>query len=800
MGDEVTGAGLSARWLFASTPDAEAVKDTVPLPLTSYRQVKLAELPPPSTVPAAEAGAPARVAPALPAAAMAGAGRASRRTSAPPVLRTISVSDTGFWPAEALAGETDAETERAPGACTVTGWLAAVTPAIATPAFASVPEAEQENASVPLPEAFHTQVKILVAPPARRSPAGEGGEEESEAAADPPAVTIGVGSASSRTAAPPVFCSVRTSETCCSPADTCPGDAVAVAASAPGACASTAGADAAGGLTGVPLSASVPLAVAAKARVPLPETSYCQENVCDAPPASTVPPADGGETATAAAADPVARRVGAGSGSSRSEAPPVLVAVSATWTRCSPAETRRGDAASESASAAGASIASAAVLAAAGARVAPVLDSVALADDRQETVPLPEASNVQVKSRLPPECRTRPDAEAGCETIATAALPVVAATGGGRSESMTSAPPEFVAVSVSEGRCTPAEIRAGPATAEIASTPASCASTVALVIGPVEGVIEGSFPSVPCALTTNATWPVDLAEVVQMNETLWPPCNTAMVPAEAGVIASELAVVPAAVAGAAGETLVASAWPVFCTTNVSWSVCPTLTRARSVVNVPVNCAGACNIRFAVEGDTVAAPPPCTVPDPFAVSWAGPAEFAVTWKVNVAELPGASFCAVSAGPLMVRVPSPGLLRCETEAMAVSTAVCPLLVSWTRRLSTCPTETVAGTPTRLAIRPPGRSTARGPLVALPMRCAEVLVSVPVTPTWTVRVPAPGAGVTSNVNDSRAPPASGPAGTAAIAVGVTAAPEALVRSSAQRLRPAIAAPLVFRISSDR
>src|SRR5437870_5945641 len=372
MGDEVTGAGLRAPWIFGSTPDAEEVKDTVPLPLTSYRQVKLAELPPPSTVPAAEAGAAATVAPALPVAAMAGAGRASRRTSAPPVLRTISVRNTGFWPADALAGETDAETERAPGACTVTGWLAAVTRAIATPAFASAPEAEQENASVPLPDTFHTQVKVLVVPPARRSPAGEGGEEERAAAADPPAVTAGVGSASSRTAAPPAFCSVRTSETCCSPADTCPGDAVAVAASAPGACTSTAGADAAGGLTGVPLSASVPLAVAAKASVPLPETSYCQENVCDAPPASTVPPADGGETARAAAADPVARTVGAGSRSSRSEAPPVLIAVSATWTRCSPAETRRGDAASESASAAGASIAIAAVLAAAGARVAPV--------------------------------------------------------------------------------------------------------------------------------------------------------------------------------------------------------------------------------------------------------------------------------------------------------------------------------------------------------------------------------------------------------------------------------------------
>src|SRR5205085_12264347 len=155
------------------------------------------------------------------------------------------------------------------------------------------------------------------------------------------------------TAAPPLFCSVRTSETCCSPADTCPGDAVAVAASAPGACASTAGADAAGGLTAVPRSASVPLAVAAKASVPLPETSYCQENVCDAPPGSTVPPVDGAALASAAAADPLVRTVGAGSGSSCSEAPPVLVAVSASWTRCSPAETRAGEAASESASAAG---------------------------------------------------------------------------------------------------------------------------------------------------------------------------------------------------------------------------------------------------------------------------------------------------------------------------------------------------------------------------------------------------------------------------------------------------------------
>src|SRR5437867_11638198 len=148
MGDEVTGAGLRAPWVFASTPEAGEGKATVPLPLTSYRQVKLAELPPPSTVPAAEAGAAATVAPALPVAAMAGAGRASRRTSAPPIFRTISVRNTGFWPAAALAGETDAETERAPGACTVTGGLAADTPAIATPESASAPEAEQQSASV----------------------------------------------------------------------------------------------------------------------------------------------------------------------------------------------------------------------------------------------------------------------------------------------------------------------------------------------------------------------------------------------------------------------------------------------------------------------------------------------------------------------------------------------------------------------------------------------------------------------------------------------------------------------------
>src|SRR2546430_15363080 len=105
MGDEVTGAGLRAPWVFASTPDAEEVKDTVPLPLTSYRQVKLAELPPPSTVPAAEAGAAATGAPALPVAAMGGAGGAARGPSAPPGLRKISGRKTGVLAAGARAGE-----------------------------------------------------------------------------------------------------------------------------------------------------------------------------------------------------------------------------------------------------------------------------------------------------------------------------------------------------------------------------------------------------------------------------------------------------------------------------------------------------------------------------------------------------------------------------------------------------------------------------------------------------------------------------------------------------------------------
>src|SRR5713226_2379423 len=196
-GEEVTGAGLSAPSVLASTPEAEPVNETVPLPETLYCQVKLIELPPESTVPAADAGALVRAAPAVPVEATVGEGSASSVTSAPPVLRTSSVKETRFWPAEALAGEAEAETESTPGACTMTGWLEAATGPTTVPAFTSVPEAEREKTSAPLPETFHTQVKVVVAPPLRTFPAGEGGDDERTAAADPLGVTTGAGSASS---------------------------------------------------------------------------------------------------------------------------------------------------------------------------------------------------------------------------------------------------------------------------------------------------------------------------------------------------------------------------------------------------------------------------------------------------------------------------------------------------------------------------------------------------------------------------------------------------------------------------
>ena len=93
-----------------------------------------------------------------------------------------------------------------------------------------------------------------------------------------------------------------------------------------------------------------------------------------------MPAAGGGEFATAAVAVPLASAAGAGSASSRSDAPPGFAQVSATWTRCKPAETLSGDADSESASVAGASTATVPLVTGAGASVSPVFDSVAVAE------------------------------------------------------------------------------------------------------------------------------------------------------------------------------------------------------------------------------------------------------------------------------------------------------------------------------------------------------------------------------------------------------------------------------------
>src|ERR1700682_4870673 len=104
-------------------------------------------------------------------------------------------------------------------------------------------------------------------------------------------------------------------------------------------------ADAGAGASAVPLFASLPLAEPENESVPLPETSYCQVNVADAPPASSVPAGEAGAAAPAAGAPPArgarageaggvgraaapppgVERMGEGSASRRAAAPPVLL-------------------------------------------------------------------------------------------------------------------------------------------------------------------------------------------------------------------------------------------------------------------------------------------------------------------------------------------------------------------------------------------------------------------------------------------------------------------------------------------
>src|SRR6266478_3282418 len=68
---------------------------------------------------------------------------------------------------------------------------------------------------------------------------------------------------------------------------------------------------------------------------------------------------------------------------------------------------------------------------------------------------------------------------------------------------------------------------------------------------------------------------------------------------------------------------------------------------------------------------------------------------------------------------------------------------------------------------------------------------------TLTWTVSVPAPGGGTTSNANEARAPPASDPAGSVP-GPCETAAPAALVTSSAPSVSPETSAPPVLETST--
>src|SRR4030088_1332522 len=92
------------------------------------------------------------------------------------------------------------------------------------------------------------------------------------------------------------------------------------------------------GARAVPLFASLPLAEPENETVPLPATSYCQVNVADAPPASSVPAGEAGADATVAAALPVVETNGEGSAFRRTAAPPPLLSESANDNRCSPAE------------------------------------------------------------------------------------------------------------------------------------------------------------------------------------------------------------------------------------------------------------------------------------------------------------------------------------------------------------------------------------------------------------------------------------------------------------------------------
>src|SRR6267378_2331087 len=177
-----------------------------------------------------------------------------------------------------------------------------------------------------------------MAPPPSTLPAGEAGLEAIEALAVPVMVTAGVGSAASTSPASPPLVAFSVSCSCCRPAETVERFSEAESESVAACCTVFGPADAGAGASVVPLFASFPLAEPENETVPLPETSYCQVKVADAPPASSVPAGEAGAAASVAAALPVLETTGEGSPFRRTAAPPALLSESANDNRCSPAE------------------------------------------------------------------------------------------------------------------------------------------------------------------------------------------------------------------------------------------------------------------------------------------------------------------------------------------------------------------------------------------------------------------------------------------------------------------------------
>src|SRR5467141_3343380 len=156
--------------------------------------------PPPSTLPAGEAGLEAIEALAVPVVVMDGVGSAASTSPASPPLVAFSVSCSCCRPAETVERFSEAESESFAGCCTVFGPADAGAGASAVPLFASLPLAEPENESVPLPETSYCQVNVADAPPSSSVPAGEAGADAAVATALPVVETTGEGSAFRRPA------------------------------------------------------------------------------------------------------------------------------------------------------------------------------------------------------------------------------------------------------------------------------------------------------------------------------------------------------------------------------------------------------------------------------------------------------------------------------------------------------------------------------------------------------------------------------------------------------------------------